>query len=145
MMPGILTVEGAKLLREARDHIAQHPESFNWVNWCGSQCCISGHINLALDRRANKRDSDSWWAYSQVRAANALGFDDHHTVPVQNLFYGWRRQGDGAPTRDDLVDVPYAIEVINVFLVKHGHPIDEPPDAALEMQLPEDEFELCFV
>lgn len=33
-----------KILKEVADKIEKHPKSYDQTNWCGTACCIAGHI-----------------------------------------------------------------------------------------------------
>lgn len=123
-MEDTLTVEGAQLLREVRDNLLAYPETFYWANWCGSRCCIAGHVALIVT--AQRGRLIGYQTDIGHLAACALGFTSGSTRELHKLFYGWRHVVDGDVTVKDLQDVVYAAEVINAFLVEFGYPVEEP-------------------
>jgi hypothetical protein len=38
-----------KPLLEVADRIEKHPETFDMANWCGTACCVAGHLVQAFD------------------------------------------------------------------------------------------------
>lgn len=40
----ILSNDAKRLLRRVRNAILKNPETYNQKNWCGTDCCIAGHI-----------------------------------------------------------------------------------------------------
>ena len=54
---GSLSADGARLLRQARDHIAAHPKEFDMTHWgeCGTVACIGGFCMLGGWRSERRR------------------------------------------------------------------------------------------
>lgn len=109
----MLTANGAALLRQARDQILAHPETFDWGEWdCGTHACIAGWVARCAGIPARQHSTVT---------ANALGFKT--STPLACLFYGF------AAGAEALRDVKYAAEKINAFLWSYGFPPDEVCDS----------------
>jgi hypothetical protein len=110
-----LTPYGARLLREVRDHITAHPETFDWATWCGTRCCFAGHLGRLLDIDP----------VCTTQIANAVGFLS--SSPMQVLFYGWG-------SLEEMTDVAVAATRINEFLWQYGYPPEEVPGAPIQAE-----------
>lgn len=67
------------LLLEVRDRILAHPENYNQGSFCGTVCCIAGHMVFAADGKYVEHEPADGFLMSSYRvrdrAAELLGTD----------------------------------------------------------------------
>lgn len=115
----MLTPTGAQLLRDVRDHIVAHPETFDWAEWRGTRCCIAGHL-----MRMSKRTRMNGEGFSEY-ASDLLGLSRTDT---HELFYGYATSPVGGMAVR--YDIPHAVQCINDFLWRYGYPANPVADPA---------------
>lgn len=78
------------LLQQVLDHITDNPETWDQTDWCGTSCCVAGHVALAQGwQRTNvhssrvRRDGEERSVSQVAREALGLTPDD-----AERLFDG---------------------------------------------------------
>lgn len=98
-----------QLLLEVKDWIIKHPESYDQDHWCGTQCCIAGH--LVLRAGIARQDDDGGFIYPGGKrcsdheivkeAASLLGGDYFLCDPLSNEIQVLFDASRGDEHRDD--------------------------------------------
>lgn len=125
----MLTADGARLLRAARDQIVANPETFNMGAWeCGTTACIAGHILRVAGVKWPFQDQSKDGAFSVTAAINRLlGFAPQYGVlfpqpifpqPIGALFFNWG------------LEHHQVAEAVNAVLWHYGYPPSEVADAS---------------
>lgn len=107
----MLSADGARRLRVVRDHLLANPNDFDWGEWCGTRCCIAGHL-----LKFQYESEDEYAGYDSA-AAELLGLSPAEARP---LFYGFENLPNSAVT-----DVVAGAKAIAAFLWEHGYPVQE--------------------
>ena len=64
------------ILKEVANRIEEHPEKYNQTSWCGTACCIAGHIVFSQGAKRIKGSDDS----VKVKTSE-------FSIPVKDLAY----------------------------------------------------------
>lgn len=141
-LPDRLTAEGARLLRQVRDHILARPSTFRMDTWdCHTTACIGGHLARILKQQKG-------YPVLHEDVVNALGFRTMMT-PKPVVGHLWVCDGDGYIDMSKPIaqlfymnmgdhDPQHAATRINSFLWHYGFPADEevvPPTLQQEEDL----------
>lgn len=126
-----ISPEGAQRLRDVRDYIVANPDEFDWSQWCGSRCCIGGHLarrfvpaelvgalnNLGTGPVALRALGVAW-----------ISADARTQWLLNDLLYGYAIA--------DARDTALAAKKINYTLLAFGYPPD-PVEAPVEARVEE--------
>lgn len=116
-MTNTLTADGARRLRQVRDHIMAHPGHFNMATWdCGTYACIGGYLCRFAGEQGHNSDA-RLWLWEKMGFSSNLGSTAHERHPLHALFFQFKDS--------ETIDVNRAAERINAFLWQYGFPADE--------------------
>lgn len=86
-----------KLLKQVRDYIIAHPDSYNQGSWCGTKCCIAGHAAV-LSGKVSREAVDAEALSAVVDGAqSALRLS---ALQADRLFMDWPDQFPWASASD---------------------------------------------
>lgn len=102
--------EAVRRLLAVRDHISAHPEEANERNWCGTDCCVAGHLvrqrwpdaevgfSGELHGSLGVEVSPGSWVEIEDAAASVIGFDRADmSNGTGDLFYDFCDAPPGTP------------------------------------------------